>query len=214
MSSIYFRESLPIDPDNLVMDRWPHLKGLPITHAHAEEVMLLTGQDCPDVLLPFTTVQGRRWQLYAMKTCLGWTVNGPVTSHKGAASAKAFFSQRKREPSPVNNLGRRMSVKCQCNVTSMLNWCWADICRSRLFTGRTATLEGRTVLVSGIKWVLQWRKEYHSARQGDLGEVADVSHVWEGPLQATNLIFLDQQPRLHDNQEMAMKRLASLDRKL
>ena len=144
----------------------------------------------------------------------GWTVNGPVTSHKGATSAKAFFSQRKREPSPVNNLGRRISVKCQCNVTSMLNWCWADICRSRLFTGRTATLEGRIVLVSGIKWVLRWRKENHSARQGDLGEVADVSHVWEGPLQATNLIFLDQQPRLHDNQEMAMKRLASLDRKL
>ena len=60
MSSIYSRESLPIDPDNLVMDRWNHLKGLPITHAHAEEVMLLIGQDCPDALLPFTTVQGRR----------------------------------------------------------------------------------------------------------------------------------------------------------
>ena len=56
LGQVYARDSLPIDPRNRVTmskaARWSHLKGLPLHHAPIDEVMLLIGQDYPDVLVP------------------------------------------------------------------------------------------------------------------------------------------------------------------
>ena len=76
--------------------RWSHLKGLPLHHAPADEVMLLIGQDNSDALVPLATVPRRKGKPYAIKTHLGWTVNGPVASSKMQVDQQAFFTQGER----------------------------------------------------------------------------------------------------------------------
>ena len=75
LGQVYTRDSLPIDPRNMATTnetaRWSHLKGLPLHHTPADEVMLLIGQDYPDALVPLATVSGSKGEPYAIKTCLG-----------------------------------------------------------------------------------------------------------------------------------------------
>ena len=83
LPQVYSKPDLHLNTDNLVTEEevnlWPHLKDLPFHHASIEEVTLLIGQDCPDALVPLTTVPGGRGEPYAIRTCLGWTINGPVS---------------------------------------------------------------------------------------------------------------------------------------
>ena len=61
---VYSRTDLHLSPDNLVsqgeVEQWPHLRDLPLHHPTVEEVTLLIGQDCPEALIPLTTVPGAR----------------------------------------------------------------------------------------------------------------------------------------------------------
>ena len=76
--------------------RWSHLKGLPLHHAPIDEVMLLIGQDYPDALIPLATVPGGKGEPYAVRTRLGWTVNGPVNTSETRGEQQAFFIQSER----------------------------------------------------------------------------------------------------------------------
>ena len=100
LGQVYTRDSLPIDLRNKVTTneaaRWSHLKGLPLHHAPADEVMLLIGQDYPDVLVLLATVPGGKGEPYAIKTRLGWTVNGPVNASETQGEQQAFFTQGER----------------------------------------------------------------------------------------------------------------------
>ena len=62
------------------MQKWPHLKDLPLHHAEMDDVTLLIGQDCPEALMPLTTIPGGKGERYAVMTRLGWSVSGPVSS--------------------------------------------------------------------------------------------------------------------------------------
>ena len=97
LGQVYARDSLPIDPRNRVTmseaARWSHLKGLLLHHAPIDEVMLLIGQDYPDALVPLATVPGGKGEPYAVKTRLGWTVNGPVNASETRGEQQAFFTQ-------------------------------------------------------------------------------------------------------------------------
>ena len=68
---------------NLVLQNevthFEHLKGLPLP-SKAGEVTLLIGQNAPDALKPLETRDGGDGQPYAVKTALGWAVNGPVSN--------------------------------------------------------------------------------------------------------------------------------------
>ena len=100
LGQVYTRDSLPIDPRNRITTneaaRWSHLKGLLLHHAPADEVMLLIGQDYPDALVPLATVPGGKGEPYAIKTRLGWTVNGPVNASETRGEQQAFFTQGER----------------------------------------------------------------------------------------------------------------------
>ena len=100
LGQVYARDSLPIDPRNRVTmseaARWSHLKGLPLHHAHIDEVMLLIGQDYPDALVPLATVPGGKGEPYAVRTRLGWTVNGPMDTGKMQGEQQVFFAQGER----------------------------------------------------------------------------------------------------------------------
>ncbi len=56
---------------------WPHLKDIPIPLCK-DKVTLLIGQDYPDVLMPLEVRRGDYKEPYAVKTSLGWTINGPL----------------------------------------------------------------------------------------------------------------------------------------
>ena len=100
LGQVYTRDSLPIDPRNRVTTneaaRWSHLKGLPLHHAPADEVMLLIGQDYPDALVPLAAVPGGKGEPYAIRTRLGWTVNGPMSVSETRGEQQAFFTQGER----------------------------------------------------------------------------------------------------------------------
>ena len=100
LGQVYARDSLPIDPRNRVKmseaARWAHLKGLPLHHAPADEVMLLIGQDYLDALVPLATVPREKGEPYAVKTRLGWKVNGPVNASETRREQQAFFTQGER----------------------------------------------------------------------------------------------------------------------
>jgi hypothetical protein len=86
---VYSKQNLPISPANIAtledIKTWPHLKGLRIPEVGAEEVTILIGQDCPDAIMPRQMIKGNRGEPYAMRTLLGWTLNGPIkrTCEKG-----------------------------------------------------------------------------------------------------------------------------------
>ena len=90
---VYSRELLPIRPQHLGtmsdINEWPHLQGIDLPRASANEVTMLIGLDCPDAVMPLDIVKGKRGEPYAVRTRLGWTLNGPLS--KWADGEKQCF---------------------------------------------------------------------------------------------------------------------------
>ena len=81
---VFARPNLHLSSSNLVTEaevqKWPHLKDLPMHHAEIDDMTLLIGQDCPEVLMPLTTILGGKGEPYVIRTRLGWSVSGPVSN--------------------------------------------------------------------------------------------------------------------------------------
>ena len=81
---VFARPNLHLSSSNLVTEaevqKWPHLKDLPLHHAEIDDVTLLIGQDCPEALMPLTMIPGGKGEPYAIRTRLGWSVSGPVSN--------------------------------------------------------------------------------------------------------------------------------------
>ena len=92
---VYARPNLRLSSSNLITEtevqRWPHLRDLPLHHAEIEDVTLLIGQDCPEALMPLTVVPGSKGEPYAIRSRLGWTVSGPVSSNAGRDSYASHY---------------------------------------------------------------------------------------------------------------------------
>ena len=56
---------------------WPHLQDLNMPHIDENKVMLLIGQNVPDVLVPIEVRSGLKGSPYATRSLLGWSLNGP-----------------------------------------------------------------------------------------------------------------------------------------
>ena len=84
LPQVFARPNLHLSSSNLVTEaevqKWPHLKDLPLHHAEVDDVTLLIGEDCPEALMPLTTISGGKGEPYAIKTRLGWSVSGPVSN--------------------------------------------------------------------------------------------------------------------------------------
>ena len=88
---VFARPNLRLSSSNLVTEaevqKWPHLKDLPLHHAEIDDVVLLIGQDCPEALMPLTTIPGGKGEPYAVRTRLGWSVKWSSFQQRG----EAFF---------------------------------------------------------------------------------------------------------------------------
>ena len=88
LDRVYTRQNLPVSrqsgakPEDL--QQWPHLRDIVVHDAEDDTVDLLIGQDCPDALIPIEVRRGRRSSLapYAVRTVLGWTVQGSVNRQR------------------------------------------------------------------------------------------------------------------------------------
>ena len=82
LDNVYTRKDIPIKEVNMGtaqdINKWPHLRNISIPAVDAKNVMLLIGQDNPDILLPREVRNGNRGEPYATRYLLGWTVNGPL----------------------------------------------------------------------------------------------------------------------------------------
>ncbi|KAI2645663.1 Cold shock protein 1 [Labeo rohita] len=81
LPEVYTQKSMPVSKANIPtqsdLARWPYLNHvtLPLIEAGVE---LLIGANVPEALEPWQVVRGQRNGPYAVKTILGWTVNGPL----------------------------------------------------------------------------------------------------------------------------------------
>ena len=87
MSSITIKEEI---------QKYDHLRDLPAPTTVNNDVTLLIGQDNPHILAPLEVRRGSNKEPYAVKTALGWTINGPVDSKKNHQK-NCFFLQNDTE---------------------------------------------------------------------------------------------------------------------
>ena len=94
LDEVYSKSHIPIKKDYIArkcdINKWTHLKDIEIPDYDLHEVDLLIGLDAPDVLQPLEIRSGERGSLYATRTLLGWTINGPLGISKSTASVSYF----------------------------------------------------------------------------------------------------------------------------
>lgn len=81
LSEVYSQNTIPVTKDNIPcqedIKRWPHLKDVKLPTIQAE-VGLLIGANVPKAMEPLQVINSVNGGPYAVKTLLGWTVNGPL----------------------------------------------------------------------------------------------------------------------------------------
>ena len=80
----YVKDKLPVSLQNMAtaedMQQWHHLRDIEIPVVDVNSVSMLIGQDTPEALVPLEIRSGipGSGAPYAIKTVLGWAVNGPL----------------------------------------------------------------------------------------------------------------------------------------
>ena len=81
LPEVYSRSSLPIPAEAIATQQdvnlWPHLKGVIIPKIEAE-IRLLIGSNVPQALQPREFRPSQNSGPFAMRTVLGWVLNGPL----------------------------------------------------------------------------------------------------------------------------------------
>jgi len=85
INRVYTRRMLPINMENIAtsndVKQWPHLGQVPLPQiVDCKSVGLLIGQDVPEALMPREVIGGNAGSSFAVRTLLGWTLNGPIDS--------------------------------------------------------------------------------------------------------------------------------------
>lgn len=93
LSEVYTTSDLHVSSSNIPRQRdvdfWPHLQGVKLPHIQGI-VELLIGQDVHTALEPLEVKGSKDGGPYATKTCLGWTLNGPL-GRKGTTKGQGTF---------------------------------------------------------------------------------------------------------------------------
>ena len=78
---LFVQQKMPVDRSNIPhqqdLDKWPHLKHVCLPEIDAD-VEILIGTNVPNALEPLEVIRSMDGGPYAVKTVLGWTVNGPL----------------------------------------------------------------------------------------------------------------------------------------
>eukprot|EP00057_Strongylocentrotus_purpuratus_P005270 XP_003730565.1 PREDICTED: uncharacterized protein LOC100888978 [Strongylocentrotus purpuratus] len=90
------RPSLNISTANMAREedisKYQHLCGIDLPVTGKNQVTILIGQDVPEALMPLEIKAGKPGEVYAVKTILGWTLNGPLGNGSSLQSFQASSS--------------------------------------------------------------------------------------------------------------------------
>lgn len=85
LPEVFTQEKMPVSKDNMVtegdLDKWPYLKGVKIPQIPSD-VDLLIGANASKVMEPWEVKNSDGEGPYAVRTLLGWVVNGPLQGSK------------------------------------------------------------------------------------------------------------------------------------
>ena len=76
MKNVYVVDSIPTKPFNIDVDSYSHLKDIDVVTSVDHDVDLLIGQDYASCFVPLDVRKGRHNKPYAVRTPLGYVVNG------------------------------------------------------------------------------------------------------------------------------------------
>jgi hypothetical protein len=83
IDQLYTQPDLPVNTNDIIteseVNQWEHLKGIPFNVVNSE-VELLIGVDVPKAMEPWDVIRTEDEGPYAVKTALGWVINGPIFS--------------------------------------------------------------------------------------------------------------------------------------
>lgn len=99
---------IPVPRDCIVslgeIENWDYLRELPITTPQEAEVEMLIGQDCPEILMPLEVkAPGEKHGPFAVRTLLGWTINGPLKEDRDTSASVHFVSASSTLEQQVQN---------------------------------------------------------------------------------------------------------------
>ncbi len=81
LPKVYTQDAIPLSKENIVsaddVKKWPYLKDVEIMEIDAD-IELLIGVNIPKVMEPWHFINSEGNGLYAVRTLLGWVVNGPM----------------------------------------------------------------------------------------------------------------------------------------
>ncbi|XP_011672748.2 uncharacterized protein LOC100889831 [Strongylocentrotus purpuratus] len=84
LPKVYTKTDININPDHMLkkedVDKLQHLTDVDFPSTTKLQVDLLIGQDYPELICPLEIRRGEPRDPYAVRTVLGWTLNGPVQS--------------------------------------------------------------------------------------------------------------------------------------
>ena len=92
----------------------PRVEAAEICPEHPEHKMkyqYLAMQDSPNVLIPLAIEPGRRGEPYALRTWLGRTINGPVTTQEQPAAEQVFTTRSDSAMNAKAVAQRRILIK-------------------------------------------------------------------------------------------------------
>ena len=91
LPEVLTQKKMPVSPDNIVKEedlaKWPYLSEVKIPSLMAN-VDLLIGSNAPRMLEPWEVVNSQGEGPYAIRTALGWVINGPVHGNGSSLEAK------------------------------------------------------------------------------------------------------------------------------
>ncbi|XP_043211215.1 uncharacterized protein LOC122375781 [Amphibalanus amphitrite] len=86
LPATYTLDKIPVSRDDIPTARdievWPHLRELELQDINSE-VSLMIGNNVPEAMEPWDVIHGMPGEPFAVKTKLGWVVNGPMKPETG-----------------------------------------------------------------------------------------------------------------------------------
>ena len=108
-------------PNNRDIYTWPHLAGIEIPEISSDEVMVLIGSDTPEAFWPLEERRGNRGEPYAIRSILGWTIQGPIKRQVNSYDAQVHFQQSTGDvlQQQIHNMWNAEFNDCPSQIKSM-----------------------------------------------------------------------------------------------
>jgi len=111
LRDVHVIPEIPVDVPKVDLHKFPHLENVTASSCSLKGVDLLIGQDHSEALLPLEVKSGKRGEPFAVRTMLGWSINGPVGS--GRKVSKRVVSQFMCATELVDDLGKLWEVETE-----------------------------------------------------------------------------------------------------